>query len=112
MRTAAGPFLKLLFPIRISQRYPATSPLRSTPSIWGPNETAVVCDINGDGKQDVVSGENWYNAPARNVNGDRATTSNSRTSARAPVKQRRGQRGFHSGGICARWARKYMDING
>jgi hypothetical protein len=29
----------------------------------GSSETAVVCDINGDGKLDIVSGENWYEAP-------------------------------------------------
>jgi hypothetical protein len=30
----------------------------------GANETAAVADINGDGKADIVSGENWYAAPA------------------------------------------------
>jgi hypothetical protein len=29
----------------------------------GSSETAVICDINGDGKLDIVSGENWYEAP-------------------------------------------------
>ena len=29
----------------------------------GSSETAAFCDINGDGKLDVVSGENWYEAP-------------------------------------------------
>jgi hypothetical protein len=29
----------------------------------GSSESAALCDINGDGKLDVVSGENWYEAP-------------------------------------------------
>lgn len=29
----------------------------------GSSESAAVCDINGDGKLDIVSGENWYEAP-------------------------------------------------
>jgi hypothetical protein len=29
----------------------------------GSSETAVIADINGDGKLDIVSGENWYEAP-------------------------------------------------
>ncbi len=29
----------------------------------GSSESAAVCDIDGDGKLDIVSGENWYQAP-------------------------------------------------
>jgi hypothetical protein len=29
----------------------------------GSSESAAICDINGDGKLDIVSGENWYEAP-------------------------------------------------
>ena len=29
----------------------------------GANETCAIADINGDGKPDIVSGENWYQAP-------------------------------------------------
>ena len=29
----------------------------------GASETVAVADINGDGKPDIVSGENWYEAP-------------------------------------------------
>ncbi|HBY64623.1 MAG TPA: VCBS repeat-containing protein [Solibacterales bacterium] len=29
----------------------------------GANETATLVDVNGDGKLDIVSGENWYAAP-------------------------------------------------
>jgi FG-GAP-like repeat/FG-GAP repeat len=32
----------------------------------GASETAALVDINGDGKLDVVSGENWYEAPRWN----------------------------------------------
>ncbi len=30
----------------------------------GSSESAAIADINGDGKLDIVSGENWYEAPA------------------------------------------------
>lgn len=30
----------------------------------GANETAAFADVNGDGKLDIVAGENWYEAPA------------------------------------------------
>src|SRR5436190_20354742 len=30
----------------------------------GASEPAAVADINGDGRPDIVSGENWYEAPA------------------------------------------------
>jgi hypothetical protein len=30
----------------------------------GANEAAAIADINGDGKLDIVSGENWYQGPA------------------------------------------------
>ena len=29
----------------------------------GRNETCAVADLNGDGRLDIVSGENWYEAP-------------------------------------------------
>ena len=29
----------------------------------GASETAALGDVNGDGKLDIVSGENWYEAP-------------------------------------------------
>ena len=29
----------------------------------GANESCALADINGDGKLDIVSGENWYEAP-------------------------------------------------
>ena len=29
----------------------------------GRNEAAAVADVNGDGKLDIISGENWYEAP-------------------------------------------------
>lgn len=30
----------------------------------GSSETAQICDINADGRPDIVSGENWYEAPS------------------------------------------------
>jgi hypothetical protein len=35
----------------------------------GASETAAVADVNKDGKLDVISGENWYQAPARTAPG-------------------------------------------
>src|SRR5436305_14357395 len=29
----------------------------------GANETAAVADLNNDGRPDIISGENWYEAP-------------------------------------------------
>ena len=29
----------------------------------GASESAAIADINGDGRLDIVSGENWYEAP-------------------------------------------------
>ena len=29
----------------------------------GANEAATIADINGDGRLDIVSGENWFEAP-------------------------------------------------
>lgn len=52
--------------------YPASSkmvtrpediPFFKTTIDLGSSESAVLCDINGDGKLDIVSGENWYEAP-------------------------------------------------
>jgi hypothetical protein len=42
---------------------PADIPFEKHTIDLGSSETAVVCDINGDGKLDIVSGENWYEAP-------------------------------------------------
>src|SRR5450432_1762250 len=30
----------------------------------GANETVAVADLNNDGRPDIISGENWYEAPA------------------------------------------------
>jgi len=42
---------------------PADIPFQKRQIDLGANETAALADINGDGKLDIVSGENWYEAP-------------------------------------------------
>src|SRR3954462_992663 len=43
---------------------PADIPFRTRMLDGGASETAAVADINKDGRLDIVSGENWYEAPA------------------------------------------------
>ena len=43
---------------------PPDIPFRTQMLDGGANETAAVADINRDGRLDIVSGENWYEAPA------------------------------------------------
>ena len=40
-------------------------PFRSLMIDNGASETAAVADVNKDGRLDIISGENWYEAPAR-----------------------------------------------
>ena len=42
---------------------PPDIPFRTQMLDGGANETAAVADINKDGRLDIVSGENWYEAP-------------------------------------------------
>ncbi len=42
---------------------PADIPFKKIQLDFGANETAAFADINGDGKLDVVNGENWYEHP-------------------------------------------------
>jgi FG-GAP-like repeat/FG-GAP repeat len=42
---------------------PADIPFDKQTLDLGANETCAIADINGDGKLDVVSGENWFEAP-------------------------------------------------
>jgi hypothetical protein len=42
---------------------PADIPFKKLQLDFGANETAAFADINGDGKLDVVNGENWYEHP-------------------------------------------------
>lgn len=43
---------------------PAEIPFEKVTLDLGANETASIADVNGDGKLDVISGENWYEAPS------------------------------------------------
>ena len=43
---------------------PADVPFQKHTLDLGSSESAAVCDINGDGKLDIVSGENWYEGPS------------------------------------------------
>jgi len=43
---------------------PPDIPFRTQMLDGGANESAAVADINRDGRLDIVSGENWYEAPA------------------------------------------------
>jgi hypothetical protein len=42
---------------------PADIPFEKHTLDLGANETCAIADINGDGRPDIVSGENWYEAP-------------------------------------------------
>ena len=42
---------------------PADIPFEKHTLDLGANESCAVADINGDGKPDIVSGENWYEGP-------------------------------------------------
>ena len=42
---------------------PADLPFEKRTLDLGANETAAIADVNGDGKADIISGENWYQAP-------------------------------------------------
>lgn len=44
-------------------RRPGDIPFRKHELDIGASETCALADINGDGKLDIVSGENWYEAP-------------------------------------------------
>jgi hypothetical protein len=42
---------------------PADVPFKKTQLDFGANESAAFADLNGDGKLDIVNGENWYEHP-------------------------------------------------
>ncbi len=60
-------WLPLIFAVRDRgcRRHPvARHPLQSRMIDNGASETAAVVDVNRDGRLDIISGENWYAAPA------------------------------------------------
>jgi hypothetical protein len=61
---AAGSFLLLSLGLAgaVVTRPPDVPFVKHTIDL-GSSESAAICDINGDGKLDIVSGENWYEAP-------------------------------------------------
>lgn len=64
IRTArGGPALIIAFAL-IGAGRRADIPFRIHPLDMGASETAAVADIDRDGRLDIVSGENWYQAPA------------------------------------------------
>lgn len=55
--------LFLLGPLLWAIRRPADITFRKHEIDTGASETCALADVNGDGKPDIVSGENWYEAP-------------------------------------------------
>ena len=55
-------FASLVFAFEVTR--PPDIPFVKHTIDLGASETAAIVDINGDGKLDIVSGENWYEAPA------------------------------------------------
>lgn len=53
----------------LAQSRPPDISFQIRPLDPGASETAAVADINRDGRLDIVSGENWYEAPARGQTG-------------------------------------------
>jgi hypothetical protein len=59
--------LSIVFAVLLLSPSPTRSPdipFRSLMIDNGASETAAVADINKDGKLDIISGENWYEAPS------------------------------------------------
>ncbi len=52
----------------------ADMPFRARMLDSGASETAAVADVNKDGRLDIISGENWYQAPARQGSGQAGWT--------------------------------------
>ena len=57
------PALALLASIAWTVGRPDEIPFRKHEIDLGANEPCAFADINGDGRLDIVSGENWYEAP-------------------------------------------------
>lgn len=57
------PLLTVVAAIAWTRGRPAEIPFEKHTLDLGANETCAVADLNGDGRLDIVSGENWYEAP-------------------------------------------------
>lgn len=62
--TPRSALLLLLASTLLAVSRPPDVPFKVHTLDLGANETAALADINKDGKLDIVSGENWYEAPA------------------------------------------------
>jgi hypothetical protein len=54
-------FASIVFAIQVTR--PPEIPFEKHTIDLGSSESAAIADINGDGKVDIISGENWYEAP-------------------------------------------------
>jgi hypothetical protein len=57
------PVLLILSVLLIAATRPPDIPFQKHTLDLGANEACAFADLNGDGKLDIVSGENWYAAP-------------------------------------------------
>src|SRR5882672_12419711 len=67
MRTVSMVFVSVL--LALSPGRSPDIPFRSLPIDNGASETAAVADVNKDGRLDIISGENWYEALPRSGSG-------------------------------------------
>jgi hypothetical protein len=63
-RAAAGAVVLASLSFAFQFTKPAEIPFQKHTLDLGSSESAAIADISGDGKLDIVSGENWYEAPS------------------------------------------------
>jgi hypothetical protein len=62
-KSLAAGILVLVAGLALAVSRPADIPFEKHTLDLGANESCAITDINGDGKPDIVSGENWYEGP-------------------------------------------------